>query len=1065
MSSSTKQTAKRIFCYLMAVLMLITSTPLVSWAAQGREQARAVRQVADTLRPLTDVPGMTTITVKHVFQSRNDPKRYAEKYGDTKIVTTTQEAIAGTRVEIQPLPVSEREGYVPQKNIITVQVPKNIGNFVAEYRYNRASYDVKFNTEGGMGIPTMHLYYGQTIPMAAKEIGETEKPGSTFLGWKADQDLTYIENGAAKTLQKGTVINKEDIAEGGKWVEGFPDAMPANTVTFTAVWKEKEKADYTIQYWTQKPESGGETGLGNYVFAGAKIVKEAKVGSRPDLDLMTPEGIDFPEAGKVKLIKDYTYNRRKEDTFCVDTQPGDRVDGGFKYQPLIQYYVRNVDLIKQENTDPSDATKVKKVDATGNTVYNIYYDRQTYTIIFEQSSHTKGLEARMAVPQPNDEPPIQYDSTKGPNYNPYKIENARFGARLWDWPDDSWFLAPGTGIDFPTGKSTLGWTRNRRSGYEWQDTPPYWMTRKDFINKIPRSQTLSKSLSTGEPFEDPWWQEPMRTLSMGNSVGSEGEFAFYYLEYHFQGLDGRDDLNDEPNNDPTIHYINDPLICHAKIDTNSDYKHPAPAIPGFEIVNPPRRPKQMGTRVYVNGDPQLGDVDKVFEDPDLGRTRKTDEMTHFWPIATDEFGDPLLDPKLDNEPGLNGIPYSDIEQYVLPFQYTRNKYMLRLQTDPMVIHDDDYFDSPEAEINGERPVFNIYYQRPYRTLNLNTKYALSEKYRPESLPNNYVFKGWAIDRAGMKRIEDEADYDKWLQLSDEIAAKKAAITPQNRPEMEKEIQKLQTEYLLLEAKTRKIAEAKKLEKEIQEAYDKLAEEGDTYMNIRTAKEAIRKKKALLDDVDYKMPNYTYTLYAQWGEKDLVWNVRFDPNGGEFSNDIKPEDIATHKKGDPITTSIGKYGPQEYVMPMRAESQGDVQVFKISNRMSIKPPKAPMRVGYDFMGWEFVRYDKNGNVNRFFQDKYKLPELYSFGNEVVSDVHLRAIWVKNPGADIRNVKPLPVGLLDTTQELHYFAGKSVHAGTEGVLYAKSLLDINPYAPIECAVLSASDKVKAQNKNAA
>ena len=158
MRDSKKQTAKRVLCYLMTLVMLLTSTPFVAMAAEGREQAREVRQVADELRPLTDVPGMTTITVKHVFQSRKDPKRYAEKYGDTKIITTTQKAVAGTRVEIQPLPVSEREGYVPQKNIITVHVPKKIGNFVVEYRYNRASFDAKFNTAGGTGIPALHLY-------------------------------------------------------------------------------------------------------------------------------------------------------------------------------------------------------------------------------------------------------------------------------------------------------------------------------------------------------------------------------------------------------------------------------------------------------------------------------------------------------------------------------------------------------------------------------------------------------------------------------------------------------------------------------------------------------------------------------------------------------------------------------------------------------------------------------------------------------------------------------------------------------------------------------------------
>ena len=59
-----------------------------------------------------------------------------------------------------------------------------------------------------------------------------------------------------------------------------------------------------------------------------------------------------------------------------------------------------------------------------------------------------------------------------------------------------------------------------------------------------------------------------------------------------------------------------------------------------------------------------------------------------------------------------------------------------------------------------------------------------------------------------------------------------------------------------------------------------------------------------------------------------------------------------------------------------------------------------------MGWEFVRYKKDDNgedtdtVDTSYRDTYKVPELYSFGNDVVSNVHLKAIWVKNNVLDIK-----------------------------------------------------------------
>ena len=150
------------------------------------------------------------------------------------------------------------------------------------------------------------------------------------------------------------------------------------------------------------------------------------------------------------------------------------------------------------------------------------------------------------------------------------------------------------------------------------------------------------------------------------------------------------------------------------------------------------------------------------------------------------------------------------------------------------------------------------------------------------------------------------------------------------------------------------------------------------------------------------------------------------------------------------------------MPMRAESQGDVQVFKISNRMSIKMPKAPTRPGYDFMGWEFVRYDKNGKVNEFFQKKYKLPELYAYGNEVVSDLHLRAIWVKNPGQDITKIKPLPsTGVMEPTEGHFLFGNIETNATALTVKHAEtvapSIFRRTPYAPIDRPVWLALDQV--------
>ena len=859
------------------------------------------------------------------------------------------------------MPVSEREGYVPQKNIITVQVPKNIGNFVAEYRYNRASFDVTFDSAGGTGIPALHLYTGQVIPLWF--VGKPEKKGAEFQGWKANEDLLYTDQNGEHTIPKGTVIKEADFPD------GVPDAMPAKELVFTADWKEKEKADYTIQYYTESPYSGAST----YEYVGAKIIKDADTGSEPDLDAMTPEEIFFPEVGEVV--------KSANGKFFVKFSEGGRP------RPLERYYVRNVDKIEEDNKGDGP-NGVKTVECTGDTVYKIYYDRQRYSLIFEKSnSYTK--EARFAVPQP-DGTEIQYDSDPSVN-KPYTIK-AKFGEKLLDWPSDNWVIDKETGVKYDQYRSTLGWMLNYQGGALWRDTPPYWLTSPDFIDKVDNPAKVSAS--TGKPL-------PPYTLSIGISQCSTNRnYAIYYMEYHFQGLDGGDER------------INNPDIQYTKIDTDSGYGHPGPNIPGFKLETPrvsrttDVKENSVEQRKLESGSPnsmmdQLWGPEKEL--------RPTEKQSHFWPLG--------LNDDLDELEDISDVPFDQIGQYVIAFKYGREKFRLQLDKDPTNTNGDAYFDGSDAEIDGKPAFKQVFYQKPLIDLDLNKEYPLKPEERPKSYPDTYVFKGWALDPAGLEPITDKDN------------KKKAAD----------------------------------LEGQIQSEYDKISE-SEKLTDMLASRKKIEKLKGDLEAVQPTMPRYTKTIYAMWGEPDFEWKVKFDPNGGELA-EVKDTDIATHKAGDPITTTEGKFGPQKYVMPEKQSNEGDMQVFKVSHRMSIKPPKAPTRVGYDFMGWEFVRYDKNGKLNDYFSDHFKLPELYAYGNEVVSDLHLRAIWVKNPGADIRDVKPLPVGLLDTTQELHYFAGKSVHAGTEGVLYAKSLLDINPYAPIECAVLPASDKVKAQNKIAA
>ena len=151
-------------------------------------------------------------------------------------------------------------------------------------------------------------------------------------------------------------------------------------------------------------------------------------------------------------------------------------------------------------------------------------------------------------------------------------------------------------------------------------------------------------------------------------------------------------------------------------------------------------------------------------------------------------------------------------------------------------------------------------------------------------------------------------------------------------------------------------------------------------------------------------HYDQVLFAKWAEPDTIWKVKFDPNGGRLA-DLSTKNISDESKKLEIDGEVHTY-------PEKVDGEN---TFNFVHKMILKEPKdatkniiEPTRPGYNFAGWEFVRYtkDENGNdtevVDTSYKDLYKVPEMYHFGNEVVGNVHLRAIWNKQ---DLVTVKAI------------------------------------------------------------
>lgn len=835
------------------------------------------------------------IQVKYLFQNLYDHEKYENPKDEEKPLIKTYTAKTGDKFKIPELNKEDyakyAKGFEPEQNNLEVTVPENASKTPLIYHYNRKTFQVDFDSDGGSYVPNMTLYYGQTIPYFDYK---PTKSTSLFKGWKSNIDLETSD---------GKIIKKGDLIDMKNYPDGLKEAMPAENITFTAEWDEKPKADYKIQFWTQKAESDG------YDFIGAKVIKDEKTNSRPDLDSMLPEGFKFPE-----IEKDLTKKGKEKE--------------------LNKYYVRNTKKIKEENTenvkndDGTSKVVVKKVHSDSSTTYNIYYDRQTYTMLFEKfcidepDAGFPAKEAKMVLPDGR-----KYDSTKEVN-KPYKF-TAKFGERMTKWPNDMWLIEKG-GVDFGPNHSFIGWQLNSENNGNldqglYLDTPPYWLTSKDFIDKDfteldPAVRPATHSTSTGEKL-------PERTISLGPCESAEFQFAIYYMEYLFEGFDGK------------LHY--NPDMSYTKIDTNVSYPYPSPGIVGFtpkyESINPvedaKKRPEEK--EGYTENLSKLTFDELKNELDNYEEKRPEDEKSFFDPIA---------------ENGINGVPFKDIPRYRFAFTYGREKYKLYLDKDPSDVNAHADFTGKKFSNGKDAIISDVYYDIPLRKLNLDEEYKLTEADKPENLPDNYVFKGWALDAQGSRLIKDT------------------------------------------------IKEAEKLESQIAEKYKELEKNSNDKEKKFKLQNEIKELKSKLDDADANMPNYDVVLYAKWGEPDKKFKVKFDPNGGDI-NSIEQKDIATHKDGERIKIST-EFGKVPYKSPEKFENEGNVQVFDVANRMTIKEPPKPQRDGYDFLGWELVTYNENGSEDTSYKDKYGVPRLYSFGNEIISDLHLRAIWVKNGLVDVK-----------------------------------------------------------------
>lgn len=802
-------------------------------------------------------PKKNTVRIRHVFQDLYNFNKYDKRASDQKVVYTEQSGNIGSTLKVQPLPNSQISGFYPEASSLKALVPEDTRDFEIEYRYNRQSYEVDFDTGEGTSLASRLLYYEQVIPT----VEEPTRSGGVFLGWKPSSDITGMLNGVETTFKKDEII--QDAAK--KPIKNL-DAklrMPSHSVTFTAVWQDVEKAGYQIAFWSEKADyddTKSDLSLRDrYDFVGVKVFKEGQVGTSPDLKKIDIEGIRFPDLSEDRLQK-----AAKDPEF------------------FAKFYFLNEDLTKKENASEADPAIQKTISPTGQTVYNLYFDRRVYTLYFTKI-HSENLEQSSQWGHNLIYPTINRDGKTFKEGNIYHFD-ARFNQNIHPlWPKDKELKLPKarSGGDL----APAGWLLNVK---EWptkhdpslyRDTPPYRLSAEDFLDTpiVNKHGGFYDKIPMRSKADDPSKHEEKQGEKYDIALGLALINIDSAIPHHLDFL--KDDFKGVGQYDYDLYYW--------KSDTaNPEYKFPLPHLQGFTLKEE-LKASTISEQWYF-GDNDCADCDGDPDDPDdfvgFTNSRVNIDRKNITPFRSDadaiKFINTFGNPEDENDYGFGRNGH-------LVAEYTRNSYILKLNHDPRSEKND-------AEYEENKDKFSVLYEYPLQDLDLDKKYIPE---RPDWVPNSWVFKGWAIDSAG--------------------------------------------------------------------------------------KHLVKKGKET-------MPNHDVILYASWGEPDTRWNLTIDPAGGELA-DLAVKDVVTQEISDGAVT--------------KEKSEGDKQNFSVKHTQTLKNLPWPTRKGYDFLGWEWVRYKAsdgtapNGEIDDEYRTTYGVPEQYPFGNKVVSDIYLKAIWADNARMDI------------------------------------------------------------------
>lgn len=245
--------------------------------------------------------------VRHLVQDLDNKDKFidAPNLGIGKVITVTHKDGTSENIHVTEITGTVGSdvtavstyipGYEPEHNLISSPLSDSEDEkdkLVLNLRYYRKAYEVTYDSAGGTDVTAQKVYYGQKVP----EVPEPTYRGHKFLGW---QVVKLGDSSSSGPLIKGTSTNYK---------------MPDHNVQFRAAWLANAATSYRVNVWVQKADLVDKEhpdSLANYDFVGLVERKNVQTDSEVALDKMNDAGV-VDDASKLNGANETDYVKNPE---------------------------------------------------------------------------------------------------------------------------------------------------------------------------------------------------------------------------------------------------------------------------------------------------------------------------------------------------------------------------------------------------------------------------------------------------------------------------------------------------------------------------------------------------------------------------------------------------------------------------------------------------------------------------------------------------------------------------------------------------------------------------------